>query len=59
MNIRYVVKKFVKWRNGIAPKIVELIDQIFERLVSYGRCRNGRRFIRKKVAIVRRCQLSS
>lgn len=57
MNTRYVVEKFVKWRDSVAPEIVELIDKDFERFVCYGGCRNGRRFVREEVAIIRGCQL--
>lgn len=56
-NTRYVVEKFVKRRDSVAPEVVELIDQSFERLVRYGGCRNGRWFVREEVAIVRRRQL--
>jgi hypothetical protein len=53
-NIRYVVKKLVKWRDSVAPNVVELVNQMLERFVPYGGRRDGRRFIRKEVAIVRR-----
>lgn len=57
MNRRYVVEKFVKRRDSVAPEVVELIDQSFKRLFCYGSRRNGRWFVREEVAIVRRRQL--
>ena len=56
-NARNVVQELAQWRDGVAPYVVELVDQDLRRLVGDGRRRDGERLVREEVTVVCRGQL--
>ena len=56
-NARHVFQELAKRLNGIAPEVVELVNEHLCRLVRDGGGGDGKRFVGEEVAIIRRGQL--